>query len=111
MACILATLAAGSARVLKMATVLMLAVLALGGVLLMTRWLYLKWRRPNRQSAGFSLENLEELYASGRISQEEFRRLRRVVMDLRLNPTADKNKTLSSGIAEFDDGTEGVADG
>jgi hypothetical protein len=91
--------------------VVIVAVLALGFVLM---WVRRKYHpaggaaRP-RDEAGFTVDDLERLHASGQISREEFRRLRPVALGLEAasGPAGDSS---SSGAVFSDDEEAGQAE-
>lgn len=70
---------------------LLVAVIILGGVVLWLR----KWMRSQvRRRTGFTAGGLEEMHRSGRISDEEFRALRRSALGL--GPAGDEESKSAS---------------
>jgi hypothetical protein len=91
-----------------------LLAVALAGavvVLLLRRRLF----QPPGKPSEFTMEGLSELRAGGRISDEEFKRLRRLVLGLdagdkkKHNAPSPSNSPLSDG-SENDDGKQGGAE-
>jgi len=97
----------GSGRALVWSGVLMVVVLALGAMLLVTRWLYVRWLRARADKA-FSMRSLEEMRRSGLISEEEFVRLRRGALGLG-RADEEKGQTMSNTDEKLDDETTDAA--
>jgi len=88
---------------------LIAAVLVLGALVLVTRALCRKWQsRPVGEA--FPIEKLQALHESGQITEEEFARLRAVVMGLEA-AIGEKDKCKSSGYVERDDEPEDAQEG
>ena len=92
----------GTGSALMWGGILMIAVLGLGGLLLMVRRVYLRWLK-GEEPQGFSIETLERMRESGQIDGAEFSRLRRLSLNL-APPEAGKPKCESRVDDKLDDG-------
>jgi len=90
-------------RILLFGGALIVAVLAMGVVILWARRRYRSADSDGDEQAGFSIEQLEALRKSRQISPAEFARLRRSALGLDVRDDKRENST-SSPPAEGDDG-------
>ena len=71
-----------SARKMVWASALIGAVIVLGILLLLARWLYTKMVYGKTRGEGFPIENLEKMRNAGQISAEEVKQLRLTAIDM-----------------------------
>ena len=94
---------------------LILLTLVVGGVLLwVRRRFHPASRRPDGSDAGsFSLEQLGEMRRAGTISDQEFRRLRRLALGLDVRPARSDNSASSAppGTVDEKEGARSETDG
>ena len=115
MGCVLAV-GVALRRTLIWGVVLLVVVSALGVLLLLARWLYVKWLTAPPRRKDFSMAALEALRDGGQISQAEFRELRRTALGLGSTPSqegesGEKDKSQSSADTKVDDGMKEAEDG
>ncbi len=91
-----------SARALILCGIVMGVVLLLGLGLLLVRRYYLKVLTQKPGKMDLSIEAMEELRESGQITDDEFRRLRRVSLGI-IEPADEKDQSESSADDEIDD--------
>ena len=84
-------------------------VVVMGFVLLLLRRKYHPKYAADEDDTGFSMDRLERLRREGEISDEEFRRLRRVALGLDIPAAQADNASSSSSPGEVD--AEGVPPG
>ncbi len=90
-------------RILLFGVVLIVAVLAMGAVVLWARRRYRSADSDGDKQAGFSIEQLEDLRKSGQISPAEFACLRRSALGLDVRDDKRDN-SASSPPVKGDDG-------
>lgn len=93
----------GFRDVLVWGGLLMLAVLALGALLLTARWWHLRLMRQG-PAEPFSMKTLDRMRSAGQLSAEEHSRLRRAALGLGV--AQEKGKSLSSSPTKLDDGRD-----
>lgn len=98
------TVVAASDSAVKMvwAAALIGAVIVLGILLLLARWLYVRMVYGKIRDEGFALEDLEKMRDAGQISEEEFKQLRRTAIGL-AGWGGEKNGDQSRMPQELDD--------
>ena len=103
-------LAAGVSGLVIWCVALLAAVAVLGVALLVIRRKYRPGSGDRPEPAGFDIEQLESMLASGQISPEEFRVLRRSALGLDCG-AGSGNNAPSSGGGDDDDDDESKGDG
>jgi len=99
--------AVGGALILGLVLIALIVLLGVG-VLWLRRMLLS--RREGRQTPILSLEALEKLRGAGRISDEEFKRLRNATLGLD-EPAGGNDNCALSAAAQQDDDESGAAEG